>query len=93
MRRPDSTPAAGGVAKHTEFALHLLKLLCARAALAKMGLALDNSLYHTQLDELAELARAVPELTIALSHIGRLVRVGPYENRDNEVFTNWRRGA
>src|SRR3979409_1795591 len=35
--------------------------------LAKMGLTLDNSLYHTQLDDLAALARAVPELTIVLN--------------------------
>jgi len=60
--------------------------------LAKMGLTLDNSLYHTQLDELAALARSVPELTIVVNHIGGLVRVGPYANRDNEVLADWRRG-
>ena len=60
--------------------------------LAKMGLTLDNSLYHTQLGELADLARAVPELTIVLNHIGGLVRVGPYANRDDTVLAEWRRG-
>jgi L-fuconolactonase len=60
--------------------------------LAKMGLTLDNSLYHTQLDELASLARAVPDLTIVLNHIGGLVRVGPYAHRDQEVLAQWRRG-
>lgn len=60
--------------------------------LAKMGLTLDNSVYHTQLDELGALARAVPELTIVLNHIGGLVRVGPYANRDKEVLADWRRG-
>jgi len=60
--------------------------------LAKMGLTLDNSLYHPQLDELADLARAVPELTIVLNHIGGLVRVGPYANRDDTVLAEWRRG-
>jgi predicted TIM-barrel fold metal-dependent hydrolase len=60
--------------------------------LARMGLTLDNSLYHTQLDELAEFARAVPELTIVLNHIGGLVRVGPYVGRDHEVLADWRRG-
>jgi L-fuconolactonase len=60
--------------------------------LAKMGLTLDNSLYHTQLDELAALARAVPDLTIVLNHIGGLTRVGPYASRDNEVLADWRRG-
>ncbi len=60
--------------------------------LAKMGLTLDNSLYHTQLDELADLARALPELIIVLNHIGGLVRVGQYANRDDEVLADWRRG-
>jgi L-fuconolactonase len=60
--------------------------------LAKMGLTLDNSLYHTQLDEFAALARAVPDVTLVLNHIGGLVRVGPYANRDNEVLADWRRG-
>src|SRR5262249_8792371 len=60
--------------------------------LARMGLTLDNSLYHTQLDELAALARAVPELTIVLNHIGGLTRVGPYASRDDEVLADWRRG-
>ena len=60
--------------------------------LAKMGLTLDNSLYHTQLDEFAALARAVPDLTLVLNHIGGLVRVGPYAGRDDEVLADWRRG-
>ncbi len=60
--------------------------------LAKMGLTLDNSLYHTQLEELAALARAVPELTIVGNHIGGLVRIGPYAHRDDEVLADWRRG-
>jgi predicted TIM-barrel fold metal-dependent hydrolase len=60
--------------------------------LAEMGLCLENSLYHPQLDELADLARAVPNLTIILNHIGGLVRVGPYANRDEEVLPAWRRG-
>jgi L-fuconolactonase len=55
-------------------------------------LTLDNSLYHPQLNELADLARAVPELTIVLNHIGGLVRVGPYANRDDTVLADWRRG-
>lgn len=60
--------------------------------LARMGLSLDNSLYHTQLEELAALARAVPDLTIVVNHIGGLVRIGPYANRDHEVLADWRRG-
>ena len=60
--------------------------------LAKMGLTLDNSLYHPQLHELADLAHAVPQLTIVQNHIGGLVRVGPYAHDDASVLAEWRRG-
>jgi L-fuconolactonase len=60
--------------------------------LASMGLCLENSLYHPQLAELAAFARAVPNLTIILNHIGGLVRIGPYANRDDDVLPAWRRG-
>ena len=61
--------------------------------LASMGFVLENSLYYHQLSELAEFARAVPELPIVLNHIGGLVRVGPYANRDEEVMPEWRKGV
>lgn len=60
--------------------------------LARRGLCLENSLYHPQLEELAAFARAVPDLTIILNHIGGLVRIGPYANRDDDVLSAWRRG-
>ena len=61
--------------------------------LAQMDLLLETALYFPQLDELADFANAVPELTIVLNHIGGLLRVGPYANRDNEVLAEWRRGV
>ena len=60
--------------------------------LARRGLCLENSLYHPQLDELAAFARAVPDLSIVLNHIGGLVRIGPYANRDDDVLRAWRLG-
>ena len=60
--------------------------------LARMGLTLEGWLYHPQLRELAAFAKAVPELTIILNHVGGLVREGPYANRDSEVLANWRAG-
>jgi predicted TIM-barrel fold metal-dependent hydrolase len=60
--------------------------------LAGMGLTLDSWLYFPQLPELADFARAVPELNIILCHIGGLLRVGPYANRDDEVLATWRSG-
>ena len=60
--------------------------------LARKGLSLEGWLYFPQLPELADFARAVPELPIILNHIGGLLRVGPYANRDNEVLATWRSG-
>ncbi|HZN23111.1 MAG TPA: amidohydrolase family protein [Burkholderiales bacterium] len=59
--------------------------------LARMGFTLEGWLYHPQLPELAAFAKAVPELTIVLNHVGGLLGTGPYANR-NEVMDNWRKG-
>jgi predicted TIM-barrel fold metal-dependent hydrolase len=61
--------------------------------MAGMGLVLENSMYFHQLSELADFARAVPDLTIVLNHIGGLCRIGPYAGRDDEVIPEWRRGV
>ena len=60
--------------------------------LAGRGLCLETSLYHPQLAELAAFAKAVPDLPIIVNHIGGLVRIGPYANRDDDVLPSWRRG-
>ena len=60
--------------------------------LARAGLSLDTTLYFPQLPELADFAKAVPDLTIILNHIGGLYRVGPYGDRDDEVIPTWRKG-
>ena len=60
--------------------------------LAKMGLSLEGWLYFRQLPELADFAKAMPDLTIILNHIGGLLREGVYANRDDEVLPIWRSG-
>lgn len=60
--------------------------------LARMGLSFEGWCYFPQLPELADFAKAVPNLTIILNHTGGPLRVGPYANRDNEVLAAWRRG-
>jgi predicted TIM-barrel fold metal-dependent hydrolase len=60
--------------------------------LARMGLSLDAWLYFHQLPELADFARAAPDLRIILNHIGGVLRSGPYAGRDDEVLGAWRRG-
>ena len=59
--------------------------------LASMGFSLEAWLFFPQLTELADFAKAVPNLTIILNHIGGLLRVGPYANRD-DVMETWRNG-
>ena len=60
--------------------------------LARMGLSLDTMQSFPQLPEIAEFAKAVPELTIILNHIGGLSRTGIYANKDDEVIPVWREG-
>jgi predicted TIM-barrel fold metal-dependent hydrolase len=60
--------------------------------LARKGLSLDIGVCFPQLPELAAFAKAVPDLTIILNHLGGLTRIGPYANRDDEVLPTWRGG-
>ena len=60
--------------------------------LARMGLSLEGWMYFPQLPELADFAKAVPDLPIILNHIGGMLRIGPYANKDDEVLATWRRG-
>ena len=60
--------------------------------LARMGLSLDVMLSFPQLGELAEFARAVPEVPIILNHVGGVSRTGIYAGKDDEVVPAWREG-
>lgn len=55
----------------------------------RMGLSLDCWLYHPQLDEVAQLADAYPDLIIILNHVGSPILGGPYRGRTHEVFAQW----
>lgn len=58
--------------------------------LGKLGLSYDCWLYHTQIGGLAALARACPETTVVMDHIGGPLGVGAYAARRQEVFEFWR---
>ncbi|MDA1257250.1 MAG: amidohydrolase family protein [Chloroflexi bacterium] len=62
------------------------------SALDKLGLSFDAWLYHTQLIELADLARAFPGVTIILDHIAGPLGTGPYAGKKEEVFASWKAG-
>jgi L-fuconolactonase len=62
------------------------------AWLAKLDLSFDAWVYHPQLTEVAELARAFPSVPIILNHIGAPLGVGPYAGKRAEVFQLWNSG-
>lgn len=59
--------------------------------LARRGLTFDAMVYHSQIRDVEELARAVPDARIVLDHIGCPLGVGPYENTGQAVFDDWSR--
>ena len=61
------------------------------ARLAPLGLSFDVWNYHPQIPELTGLARAFPETTIVLNHLGGPLGIGPYADRRDEVFSSWER--
>lgn len=58
--------------------------------LQAMGLTFDAALYHTQINELADLAHAMPNLSIVMNHFGGPLGVGPYAGRRDAMLTEWR---
>jgi L-fuconolactonase len=59
------------------------------ALLGRLGLSFDAWMYHTQLGELVDLARAFPATPIVLDHVGGAIGLGPYAGRRDEVFADW----
>jgi predicted TIM-barrel fold metal-dependent hydrolase len=62
------------------------------ARLAPLGLSFEAWLYHPQLPDLADLARAFPQTTIILNHVGGPVGIGPYKDKKAETFAQWKDG-
>jgi L-fuconolactonase len=60
------------------------------ACLTRLGLSLDAWVFHPQLGEVAELARAHPEANIILGHVGGVLGYGPYTGKQKEVFAAWK---
>ena len=61
------------------------------ATLAPRKLSFDAMIYHPQIAELADLARAFPDTTIVLNHIGGLIAyTGTYTARKAEAIAQWR---
>jgi predicted TIM-barrel fold metal-dependent hydrolase len=60
------------------------------AVLTRLGLSLDAWVFHPQLADVVDLARAFPDTTIILGHVGGVLGYGPYAGRQREVFAAWK---
>lgn len=60
--------------------------------LQQRGLVLEVWAYHTQLDEVLEVARAFPDLLIVVDHLGGPLGAGPYAGQRDAVFMQWSAG-
>ena len=89
----DADPKVENTAAHNmKGQLGSEKFRAGARVLSSMGLSLEGWMFFPQLPELADFAKALPDLTIILNHIGGLLRDGPYANRDEEVMATWRNG-
>ncbi len=61
------------------------------AELGKRNLTFDAWLYHTQITELTDLARAFPDTTIVFDHFGGPLGIGPYAGKRVEIFKQWQK--
>jgi L-fuconolactonase len=60
------------------------------AVLGRLGLSFDAWLYHPQLHELTDLARAFPDTLIVLNHVGGPIGIGAaYAGKRKEIFPAW----
>ncbi len=72
---------------------HLLQQADFRAGLARLtalGLSLDAWVFHHQLADVVELARAFPATTIILGHVGGVLGYGPYAGKSAAIFPVWK---
>ena len=59
--------------------------------LRQYGLTFEGWVYHTQIPELTDLARAFPDTTIIFNHLGGPVGVGPFAGKRDEIFAQWKK--
>jgi predicted TIM-barrel fold metal-dependent hydrolase len=58
--------------------------------LTALGLSLDAWLFHPQLADVIDLARAVPDANIIMGHVGGPLGYGPYTGKRDQVFASWK---
>ena len=70
--------------------VHDKRFLEGYACLERCGLSFDAWMLFPQLADAVHLARTFPRTTLILGHVGGLVGIGPYADRE-QVFEAWKR--
>jgi predicted TIM-barrel fold metal-dependent hydrolase len=89
----DASPVIGNSAVAT--GPHDMKRPDFRAGLARLtalGLSLDAWVFHPQLADAVDLARAFPDANIIVGHVGGPLGYGPYTGKRDEVYAAWKAG-
>jgi len=89
----DASPVIGNSAVAT--GPHDMKRPGFRAGLSRLtalGLSLDAWVFHPQLADAVDLARAFPGANIIVGHVGGPLGYGPYAGKQDEVFVTWKAG-
>ena len=87
----DATPVIGNIGSVA--APHIYRRPEVRAGVARLaalGLSLDAWVFHPQLGDVIELARACPSATIIMGHCGGPLGYGPYAGKRDDVFAQWK---
>lgn len=74
---------------------HLMQRSDFRTGLARLtalGLSLDAWVFHPQLVDIIDLARAFPAANIVVGHVGGPLGYGPDAGRRDDVFATWKAG-
>ena len=61
------------------------------AYLRVYGLTFEAWAFHTQIAEITDLARAFPETTIILNHLGGPIGIGPYAGKHDQIIVGWKK--
>ncbi|HEX2941388.1 MAG TPA: amidohydrolase family protein [Rhodopila sp.] len=59
------------------------------ACLAPLNLSFDAWLYHPQIGDLTDLAKAFPNTQICLDHVGGPLGINTYAGKRDEIFATW----
>lgn len=62
------------------------------SVLRRYGLTFDAWFFHTQLSEVADLAKTFPDTPIIIDHTGTPLGIGPYAGKRLPVFESWKQG-